>query len=65
MIVFDESMELESDVSDITLQFIQATYGPMVKDWLLLPGPVPILGVSHVDHRDTGVHVGAQRVVNL
>lgn len=49
LIVFDESMELESDVSDITLQFIQDAYGPMVKDWLLLPGPVPIAEVKHVD----------------
>jgi hypothetical protein len=42
VIVFDESEQLESDFTDYTLRVIQELYGPQVKDWLLLPGPVPI-----------------------
>lgn len=42
MIVFDESMNLESDFTDDHLRFIQLTHGPQVKDQLLLPGPVSI-----------------------
>jgi hypothetical protein len=48
MIVFDESEHLESDFTDITLQFIQELYGPAVKDMLLIPGTV----VIHVPYTD-------------
>jgi hypothetical protein len=47
LIVYDESEYLESDLTDKHLRFIQELYGPTVKDWLLLPGPVPITGVQH------------------
>lgn len=40
----DESMFLESDFTDDHLRFISETFGPEVKDALLLPGPVPIEG---------------------
>ena len=49
MFEMDESMNRSTDVSDMTLQFLQETYGPKVKDWLLLPDPVPIAEVKHVD----------------
>jgi hypothetical protein len=38
----DESMLLESDFTDDHLRFIEVTFGPEIKDMLLLPGPVSI-----------------------
>lgn len=35
LIVFDDSEQLESDFTDIHLQFIQFLFGPVVKDKLL------------------------------
>lgn len=36
-IEFDESENLYSDVTDITLNFVLDMYGPEVRDWLLVP----------------------------
>lgn len=61
MIEMDEDEYLSSDFSDDTLRMILDWLGPQVKDSLLLPRGV----IGHADHRDTGLHVGAQRVINL
>lgn len=53
MIVYDEEMYLESDFSDTVLLQVSNILGPAVKDALLLPGEVPILGKGAV-HAPTG-----------
>lgn len=42
MIEPDATEFLDSDFTDDHLRFIAETFGPLVKDLLLLPGPVPI-----------------------
>jgi hypothetical protein len=42
MFEFDPSEYADSDFTDEQLRYILAVYGPTVKDWLLLPGPVPL-----------------------
>ena len=61
MIEMDEDEMLSSDFSDDTLRMILDWLGPQVKDSLLLPREA----IEHVDHRDIGVRVGTQRVINL
>lgn len=61
LIEMDEDEYMSSDFSDDTLRTVLEWFGPQVKDALLLPKEA----IGHVDHRNTGVCVGAQRVINL
>jgi hypothetical protein len=51
MIEMQESEYLESDFTDDHLRYVLMTYGPVVKDWLLLPRPVE---VQHADRLAAG-----------
>jgi hypothetical protein len=42
MFEMQEDEHAQSDFTDDQLRYILAVYGPTVKDWLLLPGPVPL-----------------------
>jgi hypothetical protein len=42
MFEMQEDEHAQSDFTDEQLRYILAVYGPAVKDWLLLPGPVPL-----------------------
>lgn len=52
-IEMQEEEYADSDFTDDQLRYVLMTYGPKVKDWLLLPGPYPV-EVQHANRLATG-----------